>query len=843
VADKWVDLSSLNKSRKKYKSLISVIVTLLLLILLPVGIFLVRQTQVFKPEARSEPRAAISLFRIEDLYGGKGLPVIEGDIFMVDVVVNSAATVNDLIAQISFNKDLLEVDYIYTASERGPKYCGGLAGFTCPRGYGCLIQSQEDIADAMGVCVIGDASWDDSGGGIAVPNETSVNSAYSSRSVQDGCVVTGCSGQICASEQTISTCEWRNEYSCYQYGQCKKQADGKCGWTQTPELAYCVANYGNYPEGRVCEDSGACAPGLVCDLGCANGASSCQAMVTICKKPTLKEGERCDFTANACSEGLECRPICEDNGTGALCDAYGLVCKKPRPKEPYILALYDNDDGYASFRSSHIDLGWMPQNYTVGTIVFKAKKAGQTKIVVDDSSRVVFGIANILSEKNNLDLTIVGATPCTADNQCRPDYYCDRENGPKYCAINDCPDIPGVCRPKPRTGQPGDGNGDGKVDLADLSVMFSSFFKRNPSIDLNSDGIINSIDVALLIEILKKNGVIGGDDRSCAEVITRACRYEEVKCVRAPCPPIRTCKDFPTPCDVPPGWLTVDSCVEGKMKTTSGQEYAEGRIIVGFREGVSFLQAAQLVEQKFGLKGAQLGSGDWHQFRYMTLEVPRGTVLNWLCKFEMEDIVSSAEPDYIGSVGGGVETVQACSGNADASCPANYSCIENCGPPVDREGDPPPGYSCAKAGQFDPTTKKRLNCPRCLAADTMIETPKGRINVAEIKIGQEVYSVNSEGAKVVARILKKSKTKAPDSHRVVYLKLSDGREIRVSPNHPAIGGEVVGNLKVGQIYDRAKISLLKIIPYNFEYTYDLLPDSGTGYYFANGILMASTLKE
>lgn len=57
------------------------------------------------------------------------------------------------------------------------------------------------------------------------------------------CFVGGCSGQICSDrEGVISTCEWREEYACYQSAACERQADGQCGWTQTPELNACLGN-------------------------------------------------------------------------------------------------------------------------------------------------------------------------------------------------------------------------------------------------------------------------------------------------------------------------------------------------------------------------------------------------------------------------------------------------------------------------------------------------------------------------------------------------------------------------------------------------------------------------
>lgn len=59
----------------------------------------------------------------------------------------------------------------------------------------------------------------------------------------------------------------------------------------------------------------------------------------------------------------------------------------------------------------------------------------------------------------------------------------------------------------------GDGNNDGKVNLADLSILLSNFNKTSgfpQPIDLNGDGRINSIDYSLMVQILIKAGVIKG---------------------------------------------------------------------------------------------------------------------------------------------------------------------------------------------------------------------------------------------------------------------------------------------------------------------------------------------
>lgn len=64
--------------------------------------------------------------------------------------------------------------------------------------------------------------------------------------VANGCAVAGCSGQLCVSAdeaaEIITTCEFRAEYACYREASCEPQTDGRCGWTETPELQRCLSN-------------------------------------------------------------------------------------------------------------------------------------------------------------------------------------------------------------------------------------------------------------------------------------------------------------------------------------------------------------------------------------------------------------------------------------------------------------------------------------------------------------------------------------------------------------------------------------------------------------------------
>lgn len=57
---------------------------------------------------------------------------------------------------------------------------------------------------------------------------------------QKPCKKTGCSGQVCSDQDVMTTCEYKPEYACYKKAACERQANGDCGFTQTPELVACL---------------------------------------------------------------------------------------------------------------------------------------------------------------------------------------------------------------------------------------------------------------------------------------------------------------------------------------------------------------------------------------------------------------------------------------------------------------------------------------------------------------------------------------------------------------------------------------------------------------------------
>ncbi len=58
-----------------------------------------------------------------------------------------------------------------------------------------------------------------------------------------GCVVSGCSSQVCGEEIVTTDCMYREEYACYQKAKCERGQNGQCGWTLTPDINACLEQY------------------------------------------------------------------------------------------------------------------------------------------------------------------------------------------------------------------------------------------------------------------------------------------------------------------------------------------------------------------------------------------------------------------------------------------------------------------------------------------------------------------------------------------------------------------------------------------------------------------------
>jgi hypothetical protein len=134
-------------------------------------------------------------------------------------------------------------------------------------------------------------------------------------------------------------------------------------------------------------------------------------------------------------------------------------------------------------------------------------------------------------------------------------------------------------------------------------------------------------------------------------------------------------------------------------------------------------------------------------------------------------------------------------------------------------------------------------CPICLAAGTLIDTPGGAVAVEHLQIGDSVWTMNAAGERIPGTVSKLGRADVPATHQVVHAVLADGRELYASPGHPTASGLPLADLVEGDLLDGAPIIKLERLQYEGTATYDLLPSGETGYYWANRILLGSTLAD
>jgi len=222
--------------------------------------------------------------------------------------------------------------------------------------------------------------------------------------------------------------------------------------------------------------------------------------------------------------------------------------------------------------------------------------------------------------------------------------------------------------------------------------------------------------------------------------------------------------------------------------------------------------------------------------------VPTSTIIKGSCKVKQGYSCSTSADCVAGNLchaGKCTSPVgRVCHYSNDPICGSDYQCVQDCGPPVPREDEPPPGWHCILNEQ---AVKPRI-CPICLAGNTLIDTPSGLIPVKDLRTGRAVWTMDKTGRRVYGVITKTSRVSVPPTHQMVHLVLNDGRELFVSPGHPTIDGRAIGDLRPGDLYDGVFVINTERVPYDESATYDILPSGDTGFYWANGILIGSTLR-
>lgn len=133
------------------------------------------------------------------------------------------------------------------------------------------------------------------------------------------------------------------------------------------------------------------------------------------------------------------------------------------------------------------------------------------------------------------------------------------------------------------------------------------------------------------------------------------------------------------------------------------------------------------------------------------------------------------------------------------------------------------------------------NCGSCLTPSTKIATPFGTKAVRHIKAGDIIYTLNRNHRRITVPVLKISKTEVSKTHYMIHLTMTDGRHLFASPDHPLAESRKIRQLNIGEKYDNSSIKSIELKKYQNTYTYDILPKGDTGFYWADDILIGSTL--
>lgn len=156
------------------------------------------------------------------------------------------------------------------------------------------------------------------------------------------------------------------------------------------------------------------------------------------------------------------------------------------------------------------------------------------------------------------------------------------------------------------------------------------------------------------------------------------------------------------------------------------------------------------------------------------------------------------------------------------------------GGPIAHENMPPGAVSGACGGDGGPCSR----C-RCMASGTLVATPNGEIAIEELRTNDRVFSLHSGRVQAV-KVLATQRLRVKN-HSMAQIRLPDGFVVEISGEHPLGDGRPLWALNPGEIVGNVQIEGLTVVPYEGEYTHDVLPDSDTGTYFVHGMWLGSTM--
>ena len=175
-----------------------------------------------------------------------------------------------------------------------------------------------------------------------------------------------------------------------------------------------------------------------------------------------------------------------------------------------------------------------------------------------------------------------------------------------------------------------------------------------------------------------------------------------------------------------------------------------------------------------------------------------------------------------------------CTADALHCCLADGRIIQpTCAPVVRQESD---SWRRGADGTCEPCAL------RCLPPATRIRTPAGDVRLDQLAVGDLVMTVDESGHAVARPVMQIRALPVREPHVLVVLQLADGRSLRGSPGHPARTGLPIGDLEVGASLDGSVVVSRALEPYRGTATWDLLPAGETGAYWADDVLIDSTLR-
>jgi hypothetical protein len=132
-------------------------------------------------------------------------------------------------------------------------------------------------------------------------------------------------------------------------------------------------------------------------------------------------------------------------------------------------------------------------------------------------------------------------------------------------------------------------------------------------------------------------------------------------------------------------------------------------------------------------------------------------------------------------------------------------------------------------------------CPICLVRGSLIDTPHGSVPVEQLSKGMAVWTVDDSGKRVIGQVIEAVATPVASSFQVLSVRLNDGRTVIASAGHPTSEGKPLGDYQTGDNLDGSLVVGVEHLLYDGGATYDLLPSGGSGLYWADGILLKSTM--